>query len=132
MTPTLPQEIQDFISRGFNSLALLELLIALHASRDKHLSVDEINHLLKSNISPLQEMLDKLVAMRLAQITSQNPTRYQYFASDPSQDELVALTVAHFPKFRHRITELIYRPPSRSLKNFSDAFKFKKGGPEDG
>ncbi|MEQ1877612.1 MAG: hypothetical protein ABL958_13290 [Bdellovibrionia bacterium] len=124
MSHTLDPEIQSFIDKFIDSVEQLEILVLLKESAPKSWSDREINEKLQSNLGSVRERLAGLCKLDL--IKSVN-NLFVYPGSNDKYDQIIEMTSHAYKRSRIRIIEMIFSRPKNKLRDFSDAFKIRKG-----
>jgi hypothetical protein len=122
----LPTTVKDFVIQHITSVEELEILLFLHAERQRSWSVAEVNAQLRSQESSVAKWLALLANIKLVTCTSGATARYQFPGDSETLAEQTAAVAAVYNDFRVRIIELIYSKPADQLLNFSNAFNLRK------
>lgn len=121
-------KIRDFIDHYIDSVEQLEILLLLKESSPKSWTSKEINEKLQSHLDSVKERLEQLCILKL--ITCQD-SRYFYPGEDRVAISKVEAVAQAYRQKRIRVIEMIFSRPKNKLKDFSNAFKLRKG-PKDG
>jgi len=121
--PSPNQPVDDFIRRELDSVPHLEALLLLWNSRPKAWTVPEMGAALFVNDSYSRDILQNLTRRYVASRTEHD--LYAYNPS-PDRDPLIAAVDAEYRRNLIRITRLIHAKASPGVREFADAFRFKK------
>jgi hypothetical protein len=121
--PSPNQAVDDFIRRELDSVPHLEALLLLWNSRPKAWTASEIGAALFVNDTYSRDILQNLTRRYVASRTEHD--LYAYNAS-PDRDALIAALDAEYRRNLIRITRLIHAKASPGVREFADAFRFKK------
>ena len=122
-TPLTP-EIDEFIQRELDGVPHLEALLLLWNSRPKAWSVEEMAAALYVDEGAARDVLQNLTRRHLAQRTDHDS--FAYDLTSPDRDALVAALDLQYRRNLIRITRLIHAKASPGVREFADAFRFKK------
>lgn len=118
--------VRTLIRRHVHSVGELELLMLLHAERDRPWSVDEICEALAC---PRSWAVAQLEAMAGAGLLASTDGRWRFApATTELEDATAALEEAYRLQSRE-VVRFVFATPGRDLKEFSDAFRLRR---EDG
>lgn len=118
--------MRTLIRRHVRSVGELELLILLHAERDRSWDVDEICEALAC---PRSWAVAELDAMESAGLFASADGKWRFA---PATTELEHATAALEEAYRLQsrdVVRFVFATPGRDLKEFSDAFRLRR---EDG
>lgn len=121
----IPLEVRRFISKHIRSLEQLEVLLLVGALPDRDWTVDSVFQVVQTNRPLVQQRLDEFVREGLMVQQPDGTFRYAPRSEALAQD--VAAVAAFYKLSRHKIVQMIYSSPSDDIRQFSDAFRFKKG-----
>lgn len=116
--------VDEFIQRELDSVPHLEALLLLWNSRHKQWSIEEMGSALYINDSATREILQNLTRHHLA--AAADPDLYAYNCASPERDALVAAVDTEYRRNLIRITRMIHAKASPGVREFADAFRFKK------
>jgi hypothetical protein len=131
MPEVIPPQVQQFLGDHIRSIAQLELLLLLHADRQRTWSVEDAARELYTAATMTEPMLESLRAIGLAAMSEGPPRRYQYWPKTPELDQIVGELVQLYQQRRVTVINLIYSGPIQKLQNFADAFRIRKKEEED-
>jgi len=123
MAADVPKEIQRFISDYIQTLEQLEVLLLVAALPDRAWTVDGVFQVVQTNREVVQARLDEFVGRGLMHVAA---GEYRYAPQTPELARQVAATSEFYKLRRHTMVEFIYSRPDDELRNFSDAFRFRK------
>lgn len=116
-------ELKDFIARHVQSVEHLEVLLLLHLSRERAWTVGAVARELRGNELAIARWLDLLVATGLAQRSGEAFSFRSDSADATRQTENLA---ALYRERAVKVIEFIYARPNSQLRDFSEAFKFRR------
>ena len=123
MSSRLSPLVRALIRRHIHSVGELELLVMLHAERDRGWSVDEICEALGCPPSWAVAELDAMARAGLLERTDGN------WRFSPSTDELEQAVAALQEAYRLQsrdVVRFVFSTPGRDLQEFSDAFRVRR------
>lgn len=124
MPHDIPVEVRQFVAQHIQSLDQLEILLLVSALPDREWTADAVYKVVLSNPELVAERLESFVRAGLLKCSG-DPPLYSYGPSSAEVGNHIAVLSALYKMSRHKVVELIYRPRD-PLKEFSDAFKFKR------
>jgi hypothetical protein len=116
--------VDEFVHRELDSVPHLEALLLLWNSRPKQWSVGDMGSALYINDTATREILQNLSRRQLATRGDQDIYSYN---SSAERDELVSALETEYRRNLIRITRMIHAKASPGVREFADAFRFKKG-----
>lgn len=118
-------DVSRFVQSCIDSVGQLEILLFLHAQAGQRSTARQINDRLLSNLSSVENRLERLIARGLVRSEGSGPDRTYAYAPDSAQRgasvDRLALT---YQKYRGRVIDMIFSSTDR-MRNFSDAFRLK-------
>lgn len=125
---TLPPEVLTFLGRHIDSVVRLEVLLLLHATPETWLQGPDAARELRIEPAWATAQLEELVTRQLAiRDISDGTTKYRYSPANPVLAAQVDMLAREFFERRVAIISAIYSQPPDPVRNFSDAFIFKRG-----
>jgi hypothetical protein len=121
--PSANHAVDEFIQRELDSVPHLEALLLLWNSRPKAWTVPEMGEALYVNDTFSRDILQNLARRHLANRTDHDLFTY---STSPDHDSLVAALDHEYRRNLIRITRLIHAKASPGVREFADAFRFKK------
>jgi hypothetical protein len=115
--------VDEFVERELDSVPHLEALLLLYTNRSVQWSVEDMAAALFVDLSASRDVLQDLVRRRLATRTDANLYAYN---SSPEHDGLVAALQTEYRRNLIHLTRMIHAKASRGVREFADAFRFKK------
>lgn len=112
-----------FVDRHIESLEHLEILLLL-AAQDRSWSALEIFQKIQSSQASVEQRLESLVTAGL--LAKEADRKFRFSPKDEATRKLVKDLAEAYRTRRVRIIETIYAPKSDAVRNFADAFKFRK------
>jgi len=125
-----PAETVRFIRAHIRSLGQLEILLLLHGAPESSWTAAQITAELRSSLDSVTQRLAALESSGLVATDAADP-QYRYA---PATDELadhVAELGRLYRDYRERLIDTIYSSQEQ-LRNFSDAFRWRKDSGNDG
>jgi len=118
---SIPEDVQDFIRRYVDSIGQLEALLFLRAHPNASWDAVTVANQL---YAPKEEIIRALAQLCADGFLTAEADSYRYHCSDQQREKVDRLAEAYA---RHLIpiTNLIHAKPRR-IREFSDAFRFKK------
>ena len=120
-TENIPEDVQEFILKYINSIAQLEALLLL--CRDPDTAWD-VGSMAKRLYTAEGETIEVLTQLGADGLVIQNQGTYRFNRAD--WQDLVARVAETYAKQLIPITNIIHAKPRR-IREFADAFKFRKG-----
>ncbi len=121
----LPEDIQTFIRKNFDSVEQLSVLAFLCSHDDRAWNVEELSRELRSSPASIRRRLSGLMQRHLVSVNVQG------YAYDPSEriDAIVSRVLQFFRERPTTVIEVIFASGPDPLRSFADAFKL--GGEDD-
>lgn len=118
----IPADVQDFIVRYIHSIAQLEALLLLRGSPHENWNASAIARRLYLNEKETAELLAHLCQATLLNVSD----GIYIYAPSPDHKRIIDLVASIYSRHLIPITNMIHGKAHR-IRQFSDAFKFKKG-----
>ena len=115
--------VDEFVQRELDNVPHLEALLLLWTNR-KPWTVEDMGAALYINDGVSREILQNLARRNLA-VRADHDT-YAYNSASPERDNLVAALETEYRRNLIRITRMIHAKASLGVREFADAFRFKK------
>jgi hypothetical protein len=115
--------VDEFVYRELDSVPHLEALLLLWNNR-KSWTAEEMGAALYLGAGLAREILQNLARRNLATPTGHDT--YTYHTESPEHDALVAALETEYRRNLIRITRMIHAKASPGVREFADAFRFKK------
>ena len=131
MSSTLPQDLQDFLTRNIASVVQLELLLLVRESRPRAWTSDDLARELRIDPAWAEGPAADLCERGLLACERETPARYRYEPSEPALDALVTRLAETYAQRRMSVITFIYSQPPMQLRMLSDAFRFRRRDPHD-
>lgn len=130
-TPTdkarISPELRAFIQQSCDSIALIDVMLFLHADRSRAWTVERLRTELRSSLHSVELQLKKLVSLDLVEELSKDGAKTYQFMASPTMASLVDELARHFASHRSTIISLIYEKDRNSdINAFADVFRFRK------
>ncbi len=116
-----------FITQNIQSIGEVEILRLLFADKEKSWSSQEIRREMQSSHQSIGQHLENLVKLGLIAVSNEEPSRYHCNPRNPQLDQSIQDLLAAFAVYPVRVIEAIYNRPDEGLRDFSNAFKIRKG-----
>jgi len=121
--PNPNRTVYDFIERELDSVPHLEALLLLWNNPSRAWTVPEMGQALYVNDGFARDILNNLARRHLA--TRKDPELFGYNGS-PELDPIVASLDTEYRRNLIRISRFIHSKASPGVREFADAFRFKK------
>lgn len=121
--PNPNRPVYDFIQREVDSVPHLEALLLLWNNPSRGWTVPEMGQALYVNDGFARDILNNLVRRQLA--TRNDPELFEYKGS-PELDPIVEALDREYRRNLIRISRMIHSKASPGVREFADAFRFKK------
>lgn len=123
----LMTQVKAFIAEHVDSVVQLEVLLRFHDAPEKTWTSADIAEAFRIDLAWVATQMSELQARGfLAQQEGAMP-RYQYAPRTPQLHESVEQVAQAYAERRVSIINMIYSKPIDKLRNFSEAFRFRKG-----
>ena len=120
------EEVYRFILNQIDSVPQMEALLLLWDSRPKQWSENEIAARLYVSVDVVRNIVQVLVRRRLISTVANSEKHYWYETRDADGDLLVEAMAATYRRELVRVSTFIHTKASSAVRDFADAFKFKK------
>ena len=124
----LSKEVDRFILQEMPTVPHLEALLLVWNSRPKEWTVEEMAKALYVAPAAAHSILQRLAWRELLTAGSANPESYRYESSSSKRDSLIEAVDAAYRRDLVRISKMIHSAATPALRDFADAFRFKKDG----
>ncbi|MCC2641417.1 MAG: hypothetical protein K0S45_1830 [Nitrospira sp.] len=125
----IPDDVRRFIQANIDSIAHLEALLLVHEQPDVEWTVADMSARLYISPKETSAILLRLRADRLVEVKGNDDARFQY---QPGSDELSGMVdrlADSYAKHLVPITGLIHSKQGSRIREFPDAFDFRKERP---
>ena len=120
------EEVYRFILNQIDSVPQMEALLLLWESRPKQWSENEIASRLYVSVDVVRNIVQVLVRRRMIAAVTNSEKHYWYESRGADGDLLVEAVAATYRRELVRVSTLIHTKASSAVRDFADAFKFKK------
>jgi hypothetical protein len=120
---SIPADLREFILRYIDSVAHLEALLLLRANAEATWDIATIARRLYATEQQTAEVLTQLCADGLLSCESEH---YRFAGQSDEQRSLIERLAVSYSKQLIPITNMIHGK-TRRIRQFADAFKFRKG-----
>ena len=124
------QRVDEFIVTAIDSVPHLESLLLLWTSRPRTWNAEQIAGSLYVEPARAREILDSLIRRGLARRDDGDAMLFCYAARSEEQDALLAAVEREYKQNLIRITRLIHSKAAPGVREFAQAFQFKRKGSE--
>ena len=132
MSEDLPHDLILFITRYFNSVEQLEILLLMRETPESEFTPQEISARIHSSPASVRKRLDDLVRTHLlSAVSGHGEPRYRY-APDEVHRPHVDRLAEFYPAYRLRIIQIIFSTPAERIQKLADAFKVRKEDDDNG
>jgi hypothetical protein len=125
----IPLEVQGFIADHIESVVQLEVLLHLYAKPNTDYRAADIGKELAIDQAWAGAQLQNLCARGLLTCVQGPDPSYRYGPRSPDMSRAVAGLAQAYADRRVSVIGLIFSKPGDQLRNFADAFKLRKDGP---
>lgn len=122
----LSREVDEFIRDEIDTIPHLEALLLVWNSRPKQWTIDEMTAELYVDSAASKSILQSLARRGLLALESGAPERYRYASVSLSRDSIVEAVDAAYRNDLIRISRMIHSNAARTIRDFAEAFRFKK------
>jgi hypothetical protein len=120
------EEVYRFILNQIDSVPQMEALLLLWESRPREWTENEIAARLYVGIDVVRNIMQTLHRRRLVTLLGESEKRYWYEPKAGDGDRLVEAVAATYRRDLVRVSTFIHSKASSAVRDFADAFKFKK------
>ncbi len=120
------EEVYRFILNQIDSVPQMEALLLLWESRPKQWSENEIAARLYVSVDVVRNIVQVLVRRRMIAAVTNSEKHYWYESRGADGDLLVEAVAATYRRELVRVSTFIHTKASSAVRDFADAFKFKK------
>jgi hypothetical protein len=122
----ISKSVQAFIAERIRSVIELEALLLLQANPSREWSAEDLARELRIDPAFAAAELAELAGAGLIVGVSNSPTRYHYAPRTPELDSGARELAVAYVSRRVSVIQLIFAKPADPVRNFADAFKFRK------
>jgi DNA-binding IclR family transcriptional regulator len=123
---SLRKEVDRFILQEMPTVPHLEALLLVWNSRPKEWTVEEMARALYVAPAMAHSILQQLARRELLAAGSGDPESYRYESASSKRNSLVEAVDAAYRRDLVRISKMIHSAATPALRDFADAFRFKK------
>ena len=120
------QDALRFINERIESVPHLEALLLLWNSKPKHWSAEELAKRLYVDPKAAQTVFRDLSRQNLISSSPDPPEEFFYESISEENDRVIAAVQAKYRTEIVAISNMIHRNVSSAVRDFADAFRFKK------
>lgn len=131
MDPGIPEDIIEFINARIASVVQLEVLLLLHAEQGKQWTADELAEQLRIEPAWAAGQLESLCNDGLLVCQPAAVLVYRYQPRTPELAAMVDALARIYAERRVSVISLIFSKPPDPLRDFADAFRFRKNKSDD-
>ena len=125
-----PREVRNFLFRYVDSVELVRVLLLLHDSPERKWSVDQISAELRSSPVAIRKRLDDLYERKVLRKGPDSET-HGYEPQNLEIRRSVSELSKYEKRYPYRVIDLIYARGEDAVREFANAFTFKKDKAED-
>lgn len=122
----IPDDLRQFILANIDSVAEMEALILLRSGPAQGWSAPVYTRRLYISEAETVRLLASLCAKGFATPLATEPVQYRYQPASPELGELVDRLVEFYARHLVPVTHLIHSKPQPRIREFADAFKFRR------
>lgn len=120
------EEVYRFILNQIDSVPQMEALLLLWENRPKQWSENEIAARLYVGVDVVRNIMQELLRRRLIAASTDSPKLFWYETRPGDSDRLIEAVAATYRHNLVRVSTLIHTKASSAVRDFAQAFKFKK------
>jgi hypothetical protein len=122
----ISKSVQSFIAERIRSVIELEALLLLQADPSRGWTPEDLGRELRINPAFAAAELADLASGGLIAALPDAPSRYHYAPRTPDLDAGARELAVAYVSRRVTVIQLIFAKPPDPVRNFADAFKFRK------
>jgi DNA-binding MarR family transcriptional regulator len=122
------KEIDQFILQEIDTVPHLEALLLLWNSRPKEWTVEAMASALYVPPDNAHSILQRLERRGLITVSRGGPESYRFESVSSKQDSLIEAVEAAYRRDLIRISRMIHAAARPAVRDFAEAFRFKKDG----
>ena len=120
------EEVYRFILNQIDSVPQMEALLLLWENRPKQWSENEIAARLYVGVDVVRNIMQELLRRRLIAASTDSPKLFWYETKPGDGDRVIEAVAATYRHNLVRVSTLIHTKASSAVRDFAQAFKFKK------
>ena len=120
---SISKDVANFLAAYIDSVMQLEVLLLLYARRTSTLRSSDVAHDLRIDLAWTEAALANLAA---AGILVYESSGYRYSPRAASLDQTIAELANAYEDRRVTIISMIFSKPADPIRQFTDAFRFRK------
>ena len=124
----IPDDVRRFIQAGIDSVAQLEALLIVHEHPHTEWTVEALSARLYISLQQTSAILSRLSGDRLVTQSADN-ARFKYQPETEELKKMVDRLAEAYAKHLVPITQLIHSKQGLRIREFPDAFDFRKERP---
>lgn len=122
----VPVDVQQFILKRIDSIAQLEALLLLSGHAHVEWSVEAVARRLYISEQETVAQMERMREQGLVAVMPGDPVTYRYETESAELDAIVKRVVESYVKHLVPVTNLVHEKARARVKQFADAFKFRK------
>jgi hypothetical protein len=122
----VPNDLRQFILATIDSVAEMEALMLLRSGPEQGWSAPVFTRRLYISEQETAQLLKRLCEKGFAAAVASDPVQYRYQPGSERLGELVDRLVECYARHLVPVTNLIHSKPQARIREFADAFKFRK------
>jgi hypothetical protein len=127
----IPSDVERFILKTISSVGQLEILLLLYETAPRQWTAGAVARELRFAVESVANRLEDLRVRGLIALTAGSEPAYRFAPRDAADEDTVRVLASVYETWRVSVITLIYSKPSDPVRQFADAFKFRKKD-EDG
>lgn len=120
----IPDDARELLDEHFGSLWALELILLMRKERTRAWRMKELVSELRASDGVIAGELPPLIAANL--VAEAEPGKFRYSPASAELDLAIENLARVYREFPVAVVRHIALTPARGLKQFADAFKFRK------
>lgn len=120
----IPEDVRRFVGDEIHSVEQLEILLRLHRQPSEWWTAERMADELRTSRASVAGRLADMTARGLLEAQADS---YRYRPAKPETERLVQMLDRLYNERRVAMITLIFSKPLDSIRDFSDAFRIRKG-----
>ena len=121
----LPDDVRRFVEAHITTVMQLEVLLHLASAPDETFEPPQLSTRLGGSPDAVILALEQLVTSKLVE-RAEDELRYRYAPASPELAAAVTAVAGTYANRKVAVVTLIFSTPSDDLRDFSNAFRFRK------
>ena len=122
----IPEDVRRFVADEIHSVEQLEILLRLHRQPSEWWTAERMADELRTSRASVAGRLEGMTARGLLELQAEGQL-YRYRPTKPETERIVQMLDRLYNERRVTMITLIFSKPLDSIRDFSDAFRIRKG-----